>query len=69
MDPEDLEVGYQLRVNGSFGLSEISRIKKLVDKKSNVLIVGGHIGSLAIQYQNLLTNVPLLKPVLKLMNY
>ena len=48
MDPEDLEVGHQLRVNGSFGLSEISRINQLVDENSNVLIVGGHIGSLAI---------------------
>ena len=47
-DPEDLEVGHQLRVNGSFGLGEISRINQLVDEQSNVLIVGGHIGSLAI---------------------
>lgn len=47
-DPEDLEVGHHLRVNGSFGMDEISRINKLVHKNSNVLIVGGHIGSLAI---------------------
>ena len=27
-DPEDLEVGYHLRINGSFGLNEIERINK-----------------------------------------
>ena len=47
-DPEDLEVGHQLRANGSFGMSEVERINKFVDENSSVLIVGGHIGSLAI---------------------
>lgn len=47
-DPEDLEVGHQLRANGSFGMNEVERINQFVDKSSNVLIVGGHIGSLAI---------------------
>ena len=47
-DPEDLEVGHQLRANGSFGMNEVERINQFVDKKSSVLIVGGHIGSLAI---------------------
>lgn len=55
-DPEDLEVGHQLRVNGSFGLSELTRINQLVDKKSNVLIVGGHIGSLAIPISKSVNN-------------
>ena len=47
-DPEDLEVGHQLRANGSFGMNEVERINKFVDENSSVLIVGGHIGSLAI---------------------
>ena len=47
-DPEDLEVGHQLRANGSFGMNEVERINQFVDKNSSVLIVGGHIGSLAI---------------------
>lgn len=47
-DPEDLEVGHRLRANGSFGMNEVERINQFVDKNSNVLIVGGHIGSLAI---------------------
>ena len=47
-DPEDLEVGHQLRANGSFGMNEVERINQFVDKNSSVLIVGRHIGSLAI---------------------
>jgi len=47
VDPEDLEVGQKLR-SGGFGLEEISRLKNHIDLDSNVLIVGTHIGSLAI---------------------
>ncbi|MBL6891348.1 MAG: FkbM family methyltransferase [Candidatus Poseidoniaceae archaeon] len=47
VDPEDLEVGQKLR-SGGFGLEEIARLKKYIGKDSNVLIVGTHIGSLAI---------------------
>ena len=47
-DPEDLEVGHQLRAFGSFGMNEVERINQFVDENSRVLIVGGHIGSLAI---------------------
>ena len=47
VDPEDLEVGLKLR-SGGFGLQEIERLKKYINKESKVLIVGTHIGSLAI---------------------
>ena len=47
VDPEDLEVGQKLR-SGGFGIEELERLKKLTDKESKVLIVGTHIGSLAI---------------------
>ena len=47
VDPEDLEVGQKLR-SGGFGLEEIARLRKYIDNDSNVLIVGTHIGSLAI---------------------
>ena len=47
VDPEDLEVGEKLR-KGGFGLEEIKRLDKYLDEKSKVLIVGSHIGSLAI---------------------
>ena len=47
VDPEDLEVGQKLR-SGGFGIEELERLKKFTDKESKVLIVGTHIGSLAI---------------------
>ena len=55
-DPEDLEVGHQLRANGSFGMNEVERINQFVDKSSSVLIVGGHIGSLAIPISKSVNN-------------
>ena len=48
VDPRDLEVGYKLRNYGSYGLDEITRINQLITTKSNVLVVGAHIGSLVI---------------------
>jgi len=47
VDPEDLEVGEKLR-KGGFGLDEIERLGKYLNDESKVLIVGSHIGSLAI---------------------
>ena len=48
VDPRELEVGLKLRNYGSYGLDEITRINQLITTKSNVLIVGAHIGSLVI---------------------
>ena len=47
VDPEDLEVGQKLR-SGGFGIEEVERLKKFINNTSKVLIVGTHIGSLAI---------------------
>ena len=47
VDPEDLEVGQKLR-SGGFGVEEVERLKTFINKKSKVLIVGTHIGALAI---------------------
>ena len=47
VDPEDLEVGQKLR-SGGFGIGEVERLKQFINNKSKVLIVGTHIGSLAI---------------------
>ena len=47
VDPEDLEVGQKLR-SGGFGIDEVERLKTFINKNSKVLIVGTHIGSLAI---------------------
>jgi FkbM family methyltransferase len=48
VDPADLEVGAKLREKGEYGISEINQISQLIDGQSSVLIVGAHIGSLAI---------------------
>jgi|ERR1035438_10217517 hypothetical protein len=46
--PEDRGVGGVLIENGKYGEDEIERIVSLTDEKSSVLIVGSHIGALAI---------------------
>jgi FkbM family methyltransferase len=48
VDPADLEVGAKLREKGEYGIGEINQISQLIDNQSSVLIVGAHIGSLAI---------------------
>jgi len=47
VDPEDLEVGQKLRSAG-YGIDELERLKALINKNSKILIVGTHIGALAI---------------------
>lgn len=47
VDPEDLEVGQKLRSAG-YGIDELERLKTLINKNSKILIVGTHIGALAI---------------------
>ena len=48
VEPADLEVGAKLREKGEYGIDEIKRISQFIDNNSTVLIVGAHIGSLAI---------------------
>ena len=48
VDPADLEVGEKLRLTGSYGSEEIDTISKFIDEESSLLVLGGHIGSLAI---------------------
>ena len=48
VDAADLEVGAKLRNKGEYGTDEINRISQFIDNQSSVLIVGAHIGSLAI---------------------
>ena len=47
-DPADLEVGAKLRTKGEYGTEEIARLSQLIDNNSSILIVGAHIGALAI---------------------
>ena len=68
VDPEDLEVGQKLR-SGGFGLEEIERLKEYIDHDSNVLIVGTHIGSLAIPLSNIVRKLQRSKQIQKPTNY
>lgn len=46
--PSDFSVGRQLRYRGCYGNEELERLTKLLDKDSRLLIVGGHVGTIAI---------------------
>ena len=48
VDAGDLEVGATLRLKGEYGTDEIERLSRLIDAKSSILVVGAHIGALAI---------------------
>ena len=57
VDPEDSVVGRQLRINGSYGTGELDILRKFCTPDSKVLIVGAHIGSLAIPISRLCKEV------------
>ncbi len=48
VDAGDLEVGAKLKERGEYGIDEINRISQFINNQSSVLIVGAHIGALAI---------------------
>lgn len=48
VDPEDFGVGWELRNHGRYGFDEIERLKKYINSDNRILIVGAHIGTLAI---------------------
>lgn len=48
VDPEDYGVGRHLRLHGRYGEDELHRLAPLVDADSDVLVVGTHVGTLAI---------------------
>jgi hypothetical protein len=50
VDPEDFEVGRRLRMSGKYGIDEIERLKPHITSCSRVLIVGAHIGTMAIPH-------------------
>jgi FkbM family methyltransferase len=57
VDPEDFGVGRKLRTRGKYCLDEIERLKPHITPESRVLIVGAHIGALAIPISKLCKNV------------
>jgi len=48
IDPDDQVIGKSLQNKGEWGIRELERIFPLVHGNSNVLVVGAHIGTLAI---------------------
>ncbi len=57
VDPEDFGVGRNLRILGTYGREEIERLKPHITPKSRVLIIGAHIGTLAIPISKLCKDV------------
>lgn len=48
VDPEDYGVGRQLRMFGKYGTDELERLKSRLGTDCRVLVVGAHVGTLAI---------------------
>jgi len=48
VDPEDATIGQRLRKQGNYATDEINRLQQTMTSESKVLIVGAHIGALAI---------------------
>lgn len=57
IDAEDFAVGRHLRMNGAYGTEEIERLTPRITADSRVLVVGAHIGTLAIPLSRLCREV------------
>jgi FkbM family methyltransferase len=57
VDPEDFVIGRALRTEGAWALGELERFRSYVTRDSRVLIVGAHIGTLAIPISKLCKEV------------
>ena len=57
VDPEDYGVGGKLRRKGQYGLDELERLKPYIGADSRVLVVGAHVGTLAIPVSKLCREV------------
>lgn len=57
VDPEDYGVGFDLRMNGAYSEQEIILYETLLNRSSKVLIVGAHVGSIAIPLSKLCHSV------------
>jgi FkbM family methyltransferase len=57
VDPEDAVVGRRLRMEGEYGSGEIERLRPQITRDSRVLVVGAHVGTLAIPIAGLCKEV------------
>lgn len=62
LDPRDRGVGRQLLLHGAYGTAELERLSKHVSESGRVLIVGAHIGTLAIPLARLCKELVAVEP-------
>jgi FkbM family methyltransferase len=48
IDPQDYAIGWQLRTDGAYGADQLAILNKVLNEDSHLLIVGGHVGTIAI---------------------
>jgi len=48
IDPQDYAIGWQLRTNGAYGANQLAILDQVLDEDSRLLIIGGHVGTIAI---------------------
>lgn len=54
---DDLTVGWQLRRSAKYGINELQCLRPYLKRESSILVVGAHIGSLAIPISRLCKEV------------
>jgi len=59
---EDMQVGRKLSSEGVYGSAELERLSALISSESDVLVVGGHIGALAIPLSKTCRSLTVIEP-------
>ncbi len=59
---EDMQVGRKLSANGAYATAEIDRLTGLINEQSDILILGGHIGTVVIPLARAARSVTVLEP-------
>ncbi len=59
---EDMQVGQKLSVEGAYAAAELKRLLTLVNHQSDVLVVGGHVGALAIPLAKACRSLAVIEP-------
>ena len=57
VDAEDCVVGRKLAYEGEYGLEELARLTSVIDKSSNLLMLGAHVGALAVSASRMCAKV------------
>ena len=57
-----MQVGQKLSVEGAYAAAELKRLLTLVNHQSDVLVVGGHVGALAIPLAKACRSLAVIEP-------